>query len=75
MELVADRWWRRLCCRTELEVKATGELKTAVDTNGCRTAASVEVKSFVGSESSVEVLKATGSEAYRSLVAKAALPY
>ena len=65
VELVADRWWRRLRCRTELEVNATGELKTAVDTNGCRTAASVEVKSFVGSKSCVEVLKATGSEAHK----------
>ena len=57
VELVADRWWRRLCCRTELEVNATRELKTAVDTNGCRTVASVEVKSFVGSKSCVEVLE------------------
>jgi hypothetical protein len=42
-------------------VKATKELKAAVDANGCRTAVSVEVESsvgresFVGRESCVEV--------------------
>ena len=38
-------------------MNVTGELKTAGDTNGCRTAASVEVKSFVGSKGCVEVLE------------------
>ena len=36
-----------------MKVKATEELKAAVDANGCRTAVSVEVESSVGRESSV----------------------
>ena len=36
-------------------MKATEELKAAVDANGCRTAVSVEVESSVSGESGVEV--------------------
>ena len=47
VELVADRWWRRLRCRTELEVNATGELKTAVDADGPSGGVSVEVEALL----------------------------